>query len=266
MPLGVCSRSPPKRRSRLLLPRLVSSRDPAEDQHRYVRQDGRSGAAQDTPQLDSKKPPRYSGGVRVGPPAGWLFISGMGGSFHRNTQRSPHPGPYRHGWPIHHRRCMSGLRLVSDGAEYPNRERVGRYVTVLSDHGFDQRSATGVTEATCRLFPALAPPARPAGQARALLADLGSLCLPIHRRKPRKSPGRLTRSTAWMISARRTSRSRSAITCSTWWARSFSPPSSKTRTAARVPAARRRARVTAARPRIAPCRRLRQHLAVVRAT
>ena len=46
----------------------------------------------------------------------------------------------------------------------------------------------------------------------------------------------------------------------------FSPPSSKTRTAARVPAARRRARVTAARPRIAPCRRRRQHLAVVRAT
>ena len=27
------------------------------------------------------------------------------------------------------------IRLVSDGAEYPNRERVGRYVTVLSDHG-----------------------------------------------------------------------------------------------------------------------------------
>ena len=44
MPLGACSRSPPKRRSQLLLPRLVSSRDPAEDQHRYVRQDGRSGA------------------------------------------------------------------------------------------------------------------------------------------------------------------------------------------------------------------------------
>ena len=86
MPLGVCSRSPPKRRSQLLLPRLVSSRDPAEDQHRYLRQDGRSGAVQDTPPLDSKKPPRYSGGVRVGPPAGWLFISGMGGFFHRNTQ------------------------------------------------------------------------------------------------------------------------------------------------------------------------------------
>ena len=73
MPLGACSRSPPTCRSQLLLPRLVSSRDPAEDQHRYVRQDGRSGAVQDTPPLDSKKPPRYSGGVRVGPPAGWLF-------------------------------------------------------------------------------------------------------------------------------------------------------------------------------------------------
>ena len=46
MPLGVCSRSPPKRRSQLLLPRLVSSRDPAEDQHRYLRQDGRSEAGQ----------------------------------------------------------------------------------------------------------------------------------------------------------------------------------------------------------------------------
>ena len=87
MPLGACSRSPPKRRSQLLLPRLVSSRDPAEDQHWYLRQDGRSGAVQDTLQLDSKKPPRYSGGVRVGPPAGWLFISGMGGFFHRNTHK-----------------------------------------------------------------------------------------------------------------------------------------------------------------------------------
>ena len=91
MPLGACSRSPPKRRSQLLLPRLVSSRDPAEGQHRYLRQDGRSGAVQDTPPLDSKKPPRYSGGVRVGPPAGWLFISGMGGSFHRNTQSVVRP-------------------------------------------------------------------------------------------------------------------------------------------------------------------------------
>ena len=45
----------------------------------------------------------------------------------RNVPRNPHPGPCRHGWPLHHRRCMSGLRLVSDGAEYPNRERVGRY-------------------------------------------------------------------------------------------------------------------------------------------
>ena len=33
-----------------------------------------------------RKPPRYSGGVRVGPPTEWLFISGMGGSFHWNTQ------------------------------------------------------------------------------------------------------------------------------------------------------------------------------------
>ena len=62
-------------------------------------------------------------------------------------QCAPKPAPCRHGWPLHHRRCMSGLRLVSlrlvsDGAEYPNRERVGRYVTVLSDHGFDQRTAT----------------------------------------------------------------------------------------------------------------------------
>ena len=74
MPLGACSRSPPTCRCQLLLPRLVSSRDPAEDQHWYLRQDGRSGAVQDTLQLDSKKPPRYSRGVRVGPPAGWLFI------------------------------------------------------------------------------------------------------------------------------------------------------------------------------------------------
>ena len=84
---------------------------------------------------------------------------------------------------------MSGLRLVSDGAEYPNRERVGRYVTVLSDHGFDQRSATGVTEATCRLFPALAPPARPAGQARALLADHGTSALRGTPSLPRVTPG-----------------------------------------------------------------------------
>ena len=36
-------------------------------------------------QIDSKKPPRYTRCHRVGPLPRWLFISGMGGFFHRNT-------------------------------------------------------------------------------------------------------------------------------------------------------------------------------------
>ena len=38
---------------------------------------------------DSKKPPRYTGRHRNGRPARWLFVSGMGGFFHRNTHPMP---------------------------------------------------------------------------------------------------------------------------------------------------------------------------------